>query len=190
MLNLPRRLLLTAASFAAARISGPAMAAAGQSAWNFGFAALDGGELPFAQFKGRVLLVTNTASFCGYTYQYEGLEKLHATRNAAGLTVIGVPSTDFYQESSDNEKVKQFCDKTFGVKFPMAVISHVRDSKAAPFYVWVRAERDWQPTWNFNKVLVGRDGAIKGTYRATTEPNDPALLSAIDAELARPAPAV
>lgn len=156
-----------------------------RTAWDFGFPSLEGGDLPLAQFKGRALLVVNTASFCGYTYQYKALEALHAAQNARGLTVIGVPSTDFYQESTENDRVRQFCDKTFGVKFPMAAISHVRDSKAAPFYAWVRATRNWQPTWNFNKVLIGRDGTIKGLYRATTEPDGPVLTAAIATELAK-----
>ena len=107
-------------------------------AWDFGFPSIEEGRLDFAAFKGRVLLVTNTASFCGYTYQYEGLEKLHKAASPRGLTVIGVPSQDFNQESADNKTVKTFCETTFGVEFPMAGIAHVRGSEAAPFYAWVR----------------------------------------------------
>lgn len=158
----------------------------GATAWDFTFPSLEGGSLPLAQFKGRVLLVTNTASFCGYTYQYEGLEKLHRDLSPRGLTVVGVPSQDFNQESADNAKVKTFCEATFGVEFPMAAISHVKDREAAPFYGWVRQQKNWQPGWNFNKVLIGRDGAIKGTYGANTEPTSPDLLYAINSELARP----
>ena len=104
----------------------------------------------------------NTASFCGYTYQYEGLEKLHEAGSPRGLTVIGVPSQDFNQESADNKTVKTFCEATFGVEFPMAGIAHVRGADAAPFYAWVREQRRWEPNWNFNKVLIGRDGHIAG----------------------------
>ena len=93
----------------------------------------------FADFKGRVLLVTNTASFCGYTYQYEALEKLHTARSAAGLTVIGVPSQDFNQESADNATVKTFCETRFDIDFPLTAISHVRGAQAAPFYAWVKS---------------------------------------------------
>ena len=156
-------------------------------AWDFGFPSIDDGRLDFAAFRGRVLLVTNTASFCGYTYQYEGLEKLHRAEQPRGLTVIGVPSQDFNQESADNRTVKAFCDATFGVEFPMAGIAHVRGAQAAPFYVWVREQRRWEPSWNFNKVLIGRDGRIAGTFGSGDEPQGPRLLQAVEAELAKPA---
>ncbi|HET7879922.1 MAG TPA: glutathione peroxidase [Acetobacteraceae bacterium] len=152
-------------------------------AWDFSFPAIDEGRLDFATFKGRVLLVTNTASFCGYTYQYEGLEKLHKADEARGLTVIGVPSQDFNQESADNGTVKTFCEATFGVQFPMAGISHVRGASAAPFYAWVREQRRWEPGWNFNKVLIGRDGRIAGTFGSGDEPQGPKLSQAIAAAL-------
>jgi glutathione peroxidase len=168
-------------------IGASAHAAGPTTAWDFSFPSIEGGSLALAAFRGRVLLVTNTASFCGYTYQYEGLEKLHRDLSPRGLTVLGVPSQDFNQESGSNATVKTFCEATFGVEFPMAGISHVRDRAAAPFYAWVRGVRNWQPDWNFNKVLIGRDGAIKGTYSSGTEPESPALRGAIEAELARAA---
>ena len=141
--------------------------------------------MDFAAFTARVLLVTNTASICGYTYQYEGLEKLHKAAQARGLTVIGVPSQDFNQESADNKTVKTFCEATFGVEFPMAGIAHVRGAEAAPFYAWVHAQRGWEPGWNFNKVLIGRDGRIAGTFGSGDEPQGPKLSQAIAAELAK-----
>jgi glutathione peroxidase len=155
-------------------------------AWDFTFPSIDEGTLDFAQFRGRVVLVANTASFCGYTYQYEGLEKLQKAGSSRGLTVVGVPSQDFNQESADNKTVKTFCESTFGVQFPMAGIAHVRGAGAAPFYGWVREERQWEPSWNFNKVLIGRDGRIKGTFGAGDEPQGPRLTQAIEAELAKP----
>jgi glutathione peroxidase len=174
--------LLGAAALAA--FAAPGAARAGQVAWNFSFASIDDGVLPLNAYRGRVLLVVNTASFCHFTYQYESLEALYAARQAEGLTVVGVPSPDFMQESDSNAKVKQFCDLTFKVKFPLAGISHVRGEAAVPFYQWVRAERDWQPSWNFNKVLVGRDGAIKGVFGSWDEPDGPTLTKAINAALA------
>ncbi len=156
-------------------------------AWSFGFPSIEGGKLDFADYKGQVLLVTNTASFCGYTYQYDGLQKLHEAKAAAGLMVIGVPSQDFNQESADNGTVKTFCDTQFGIDFPLAALSHVRGPQAAPFYRWVNEQRNWQPQWNFNKVLVGRDGRIVATFGSGDEPGGPALSRAIDAELARTA---
>ena len=160
-------------------------AAKDQLAWAFQFPSIEGGNLNLADLKGRVLLVANTASFCGYTYQYEGLEKLHATKSAAGLTVIGVPSRDFNQEYADNATVKTFCETRFDIGFPLTQISHVTGGHAEPFYAWVKAQRHWQPEWNFNKVLIGRDGRIAGTFGSGEEPDGPTLLGAIDLELAR-----
>jgi glutathione peroxidase len=156
-----------------------------QLAWAFGFPSIDGGTLNFAEFKGRVLLVANTASFCGYTYQYDGLEKLHTTKSPAGLTVIGVPSQDFNQESPDNATVKTFCETRFDIDFPLTAISHVRGAQAAPFYAWVSSQKQWQPKWNFNKVLIGRGGRIAGTFGSGEEPDGPVLSRAIETELAR-----
>lgn len=156
-----------------------------KTAWDFSFPSIDGGTLTFASFKGHVLLVVNTASFCGYTYQYEGLEKLQRAKSAAGLIVIGVPSQDFNQESAENGEVKTFCDTHFGIDFPLAAISHVRGARAAPFYAWVNTQKSWQPSWNFNKVLIGRDGSILNTYGSGDEPGGPIIMAAIDAALAR-----
>jgi glutathione peroxidase len=156
-----------------------------QLAWDFGFPSIGEGRLELAAFKGNVLLVTNTASFCGYTYQYEGLGRLHRAEAARGLTVIGVPSRDFNQESPDNATVKAFCETRYGVDFPLAGISHVRGPLAAPFYAWVRDTRGWQPDWNFNKVLIGRDGHVAGTFGSGDEPASGRLNQAIVAELAK-----
>jgi len=153
--------------------------------YDFTAQAIDGSEVSLGQYRGKVVLVVNTASKCGLTPQYEGLEKLHRTVSPRGLTVIGVPSQDFNQESADNKTVKTFCDATFGVEFPMAAIAHVRGAQAAPFYAWVREQKNWQPAWNFNKVLIGRDGRIAGTFGSGDEPEGPKLSGAIDAELAK-----
>ena len=154
-------------------------------AWEFGFSAIDEGRLELGAFRGRVLLVANTASFCGYTYQYEGLEKLHQAESPRGLTVIGVPSRDFNQESADNKTVKAFCETKFGVKFPMAGLAHVRGPEAAPFYAWVRERSRWEPDWNFNKVLIGRNGRVVSTFGSGDEPQGTRLAQAIAAELAK-----
>ncbi len=154
-------------------------------AWAFDFDAIEGGRLELSKFKGRVLLVTNTASFCGYTNQYEGLEKLHTAKAASGLTVIGVPSGDFNQESADNGTVKAFCETRFGIDFPLTGLAHVKGPQAAPFYAWVKETRKWEPSWNFNKVLIGRDGRVAGTFGSGDDPDGPKLSAAIAAELAK-----
>jgi glutathione peroxidase len=156
-------------------------------AWDFSFPSIDGETIDFRTFSGRALLVVNTASFCGYTYQYEGMRKLHEARSADGLTVIGVPSQDFNQESPDNKTVKTFCETRFGIDFPLTGISHVKGPSAAPFYAWVREVTSWQPSWNFNKVLIGRDGRISGTFGSGDDPDGAKLGLAIGAALAKPA---
>jgi len=186
MADLTRRLVLAASAFACMGGTGAMAADKDKLAWNFSFPAIEGGTLDFAAFKGRVLLVTNTASFCGYTYQYEALQKLYDAQKDAGLVVIGVPSQDFNQESADSRTVKEFCDTRFGIDFPMTAVAHVRGALAAPFYAWVNAQRLWHPSWNFNKVLVGRNGQIIGTFGSSDEPDGPPLSQAVAAALAAP----
>jgi glutathione peroxidase len=162
-------------------------AAKEKQAWDFSFPAIEGGTLDFRTFAGHVLLVVNTASFCGYTYQYEGLRKLYDARAADGLTVIGVPSQDFNQESPDNKTVKTFCETQYSIDFPLSGVSHVKGPSAAPFYAWVRERVSWEPNWNFNKVLIARDGSVAGTFGSGDEPSGPKLGSAITAALAQAA---
>jgi glutathione peroxidase len=163
------------------------MAEQEKRAWDFSFAAIEGGTLDLRSFAGHVLVVVNTASFCGYTYQYQGLRELHQARAGDGLIVIGVPGRDFNQESLDNATIKTFCETRFGIDFPLAAVSHVKGPDAAPFYAWVRDTASWEPAWNFNKVVIGRDGLIAGTFGAGDEPQGPKLSSTIAAALAQTA---
>lgn len=153
--------------------------AADGPAWGFSFPSLDGGTLDFAALRGRVLLVVNTASFCGFAPQFNGLEALNRSLGKDGLTVIGMPSNDFDQEADSNAKVKQLCELTYGVEFPMTGLTHVTGAKANPFYAWVKAQRGWEPNWNFNKVVIGRDGAIAALFRAPDEPDSKKVQAAI-----------
>jgi glutathione peroxidase len=169
----------------AAALALPAVPALAANAFDFEFQALEGGPLPLSQFRGRVLLVVNTASFCGYTPQYAALQRLHESREARGLTVIGVPSTDFNQESGDARRVREFCDTMFGITFPMAAISHVRGERAHPFFAW--AAREAGPVrWNFHKYLVHRDGRRVQGFSTQTPPDAPSLTRAVEAALAAP----
>jgi glutathione peroxidase len=173
-----RRALLGAASLLLTG-AGPAT-----TAYDFTMPSIDDGTLHLSDYKGRVLLVVNTASFCGFTPQYKALEALYALKQAAGLTVLGVPSQDFNQEMDSNGKVKAFCKATFNVTFPMAGISHVTGDQALPFYRWVKATRDgWRPRWNFYKVLISRDGKIIDTYSSLTTPDSSRLQKAIEKAL-------
>ena len=158
-----------------------------QLAWDFTFPGIEGGTLDLAAHRDKVLLVVNTASFCGYTSQYDGLQKLHAARAKDGLVVVGIPSQDFNQEAASEAEVKRFCETTFGIDFPMTAILKVRGPQAHPFYRWVKGARGWEPGWNFNKVLVGRDGRVAGVFGASDAPGGSRLSAAIAAAIAAPA---
>ena len=163
----------------------PLMAAAPAptTAWDFRFLSLEGGEHDLAAWRGRVLLVVNTASFCGFTGQYAALQRLHEAQEGAGLVVLGVPSNDFNQESQDGRKIKEFCDAQFGITFPMAALSKVRGPEPHPFYRWAAARAGGEPRWNFHKYLVGRDGKSVRSFESAVEPGDPRLITAIEALL-------
>ena len=137
------------------------------------------------QYSGRVLLVVNTASFCGFTPQYEGLEKLHARYRDRGLVVLGFPSNDFAQEKGSNKEIADFCENTFGVKFPMFGKTAVRGADANPLFRELAAQTGRAPLWNFYKYLVGRDGKVVAAYSSMTKPEDPAFVKAVEQELAR-----
>ncbi|MBE3637809.1 glutathione peroxidase [Mangrovicoccus algicola] len=150
----------------------------------FTFASIDGGTLETEAWAGRPVLVVNTASRCGYTPQYEGLQALHERYGPRGLVVLAVPSDDFRQELDSAAEVKEYCAVVFGLTLPMTDITAVRGAAAHPFYRWVREEAGFEPDWNFNKVLIGRDGRIAATWRSRSEPLSPEITGPIEAELA------
>lgn len=168
-----------------AALGAMAAAPAPGTAWDFEFPSIDEGTLRLADFRGKVVMVVNTASFCGFTPQFRQLEAAQRALSPRGFSLVGVPSQDFGQESATNGEVKAFCEATFNVDFPMAGISHVTGMQAAPFYQWVRAQRRWEPAWNFNKVLIARDGSIAGTYASGDLPEAGSVKAAIDRELSR-----
>jgi glutathione peroxidase len=137
------------------------------------------------QYSGRVLLVVNTASFCGFTPQYEGLEKLYARYRDRGLVVLGFPSNDFAQETGSNQQIADFCENTFGVKFPMFGKTAVRGADANPLFRELAAQTGRAPLWNFYKYLVGRDGKVVAAYSSMTKPEDAAFVKALEQQLAR-----
>ncbi len=152
---------------------------------SYSFPSIDGGELPLSAWSGQPILVVNTASQCAYTGQYEGLQKLYDAYRARGLVVLAVPSDDFRQELGSAEEVKEFCELTYGIDMPMADITPVTGAKAHPFYREVRQEAGFEPRWNFNKVLIGRDGRVAGTWGSGARPTGREIVDAVEAELAK-----
>ncbi len=176
----------TAKAAAAAPTAQPA-AAPGQcpSLLRHSFARLqDNQTQSLCQFSGKVLLVVNTASYCGFTSQFEGLEALNARYAARGLTVLGFPSNDFKQEDADARKTAAVCFNTYGVKFQMFSETRVRGSSAHPLFAELARATGEPPSWNFNKYLVGRDGRVLAHFGSMTAPESRKLVSAIEAALA------
>jgi glutathione peroxidase len=130
-----------------------------------------------------VVLVVNTASFCGFTSQYKGLETLNTQYKDRGLVVLGFPSNDFSQEKGSNKDIAAFCESTFGVKFPMFTKTQVTGDGAAPLFKQLTAQTGQKPRWNFHKYLIGRDGKVLDQYSSMTGPESKTLLSAIDTAL-------
>jgi len=151
------------------------------------FTSISGEDLPFRSFEGNVVLVVNTASKCGYTGQYEGLQELYDTFKDKGLIVLGVPSNDFgAQEPGSEEQVQEFCKINYGVEFPLTKKYAVSGEAPHPFYTIAQETLGdtAEPKWNFHKILVGRDGKPIAAYPSATRPADAELVSAIEAALA------
>jgi glutathione peroxidase len=138
------------------------------------------------QYSGKVILVVNTASYCGFTGQYKGLEALYAQYKDKGLVVLGFPSNDFAQETGDNKQIADFCENTFGVKFPMFAKSSVSGDSASPFFKQLAELSGQKPRWNFYKYLISREGKVVAGYSSMTSPDDKALRKALERELAAP----
>lgn len=140
------------------------------------------------QYSGKVVLIVNTASFCGFTGQYKGLEKLYSLYKSKGLVVLGFPSNDFSQETGTNQEIASFCESTFGVKFPMFAKTSVKGPSVSPLYLQLTQLSGTAPRWNFHKYLLARDGTLVDSYSSMTDPDSKGLVSAIEKQLAIAAP--
>ena len=136
------------------------------------------------QYSGKVVVVVNTASFCGFTSQYEGLEALHAKYKDKGLVVLGFPSNDFSQETGSNKEIADFCANTFGVKFPMFAKSSVTGKDANPLFKQLAAKTGTAPSWNFYKYVIGRDGQSTASFNSLTAPGSRSFVKEIEKQLA------
>lgn len=180
-------LLLAATAAPLARRSAFAQAAMSRiTAYAFSFSALDGEDIHLAAYTGRPLLVVNTASLCGYTPQYAGLQELWNEFRDRGLMIIGVPSNDFGgQEPGGTTEIAATAQGQYGVTFPIAAKTTVVGDKAHPFYRWAAEERPREvPRWNFHKYLIGRDGYIADVFASAVEPADTRVKLALARVLA------
>ena len=179
--------LAVAALVIACGLALPATAQTCPALLNHTFAKLqDDSPQNLCQYSGQVILVVNTASYCGFTPQYEGLEQLYSQYGKRGFTILGFPSGDFgNQEKTNNKEIAEFCFNTYGVKFPMFAKSSVKGSAANPLFAALSADAGQAPKWNFHKYLIGRDGKVVASYPSQVEPLDPKLTGQIEALLGR-----
>ena len=162
-------------------------AAMAKNAHDFSFESIEGGPLPLSQYKGKAVLVVNTASFCGFTPQYEGLEHIYNEYKGKGLIVLGVPANNFGgQEPGTNAEIKQFCEAKYDVDFPLASKVSVQGADAHPFYKWAAEVlgADKAPKWNFHKYLVNAKGELVAAFPTKVVPDAPEIKAAIDQAIA------
>jgi len=178
--------LVAAAEPSCSRTARAQVAMSKISAYAFSFPALSGGEIRLAEFSGRPLLIVNTASQCGYTPQYAGLQELWKEFGSRGLVIIGVPSNDFGgQEPGGATEIAQTAQHQYGATFPIAAKAVVKGRNAHPFYKWAAEARPKEvPRWNFHKYLIGRDGYIADVFPESVEPADTRVKTAIARALA------
>jgi glutathione peroxidase len=153
------------------------------SFFDFKVRSLSGAPVSLADYKGKAVLVVNTASECGFTPQYDGLEKLHEEMQGKGLVVLGFPSNDFgAQEPGSPEQIQSFCSTKFNVKFPLLEKVKTKGDGQAPVYAFLAAKHG-EPKWNFHKYLVGKDGEVRAAFKSAVTPESKELREAIDAAL-------
>ena len=143
-------------------------------AYDFAFKDLDGGELSLADFRDKVIIVVNVASQCGFTNQYEDMQKIWEKYQAKGVVMLGIPSNDFgQQEPGSNKEIKNFCEAKFGITFPMTEKVSVKGSEAHPFYIWAKENhgKSAVPKWNFHKIIINKEGKIEKTFSSMTNPS-------------------
>ena len=159
-----------------------------ENAYSYSFKDINEEDMiNLSDYKGKTLVVVNTASLCGFTYQYDGLQKLYDDYKDQGLVVLGVPSNDFgNQESGTNSEVKEFCESTFSITFPLTEKNVVKGKDAHPFFKWSKKDLGFiggVPRWNFHKIIIGKDGNAIAGYTALTRPSSKKFISEIEKAL-------
>ena len=152
-------------------------------AHDFEFKDLDGSTLSLSEYKNKIIIVVNVASQCGFTNQYEDMQKIWEKYQTKGVTIIGVPSNDFgNQEPGDNKDIKNFCEAKFGITFPMTGKVSVKGNSAHPFYIWAKENHGKSaiPKWNFHKIIIDKSGKVHDTFSSMTNPSSKKFLKVIE----------
>ena len=152
-------------------------------AYDFNFKDLDGSNLSLSEYKGKVIIVVNVASQCGFTRQYEDMQKVWDKYQSKGIVMLGVPSNDFgKQEPGSNEDIKNFCELKFGISFPMTEKVSVKGSEAHPFYIWAKENhgKSAVPKWNFHKIIIDKNGKVAETFTSITNPSSKKFINTLE----------
>ena len=151
--------------------------------YKFSFESINGTELALQAYKDKSILIVNTASMCGFTKQYDGLQKLYETYKEKGLVVIGMPSNSFMQEYAEEDQIKDFCETKFNINFPMTKIINVVGEDKHPFYAWLKENYNIKPRWNFYKVLFNRKGELVDSFSSMTKPTSEKIIKLIERDI-------
>ena len=154
-------------------------------AYDFEFNSIEGDKIKLNDYKNKVLIVVNVASRCGYTPQYDGLQKLWSNYKNKEVIVIGVPTNNFKQEPGSNKEIKDFCETNFGINFPMTEKIDVIGKDAHPFYKWAKKNHGIGaiPKWNFHKIIIGKNGKVVDTFASFTKPTSDKFLNLLEKEI-------
>ena len=152
------------------------------TAYDFEFNSIDGDLIKLSQYKDKVIVVVNVASRCGYTPQYEDLQRLWSEYKSKNLVVLGIPTNNFRQEPGNNKEIKDFCETNFGITFPMTEKTNVIGGNSHPFYKWARKDYGIGaiPKWNFHKIIIGKDGKVAETFSSITKPSSIKFIKVIE----------
>ena len=150
--------------------------------YDFKIESITGETIDFNEYKNKVILIVNTASYCGFTKQYTDLQELWDKYKSRGLIVLGVPSNSFNQEKNKNSEVKEFCKVNFNIDFPLSTITEVKGDKAHDLFKWAKDNHGKSaiPKWNFHKILINKEGKVEDTFSSFTNPTSKKLVSKIE----------
>ncbi len=153
-----------------------------QLAYDFKFDGINGGVVDFNDYKDSIIIVVNVASRCGFTNQYDGLQKIWEDYKEKNIVIVGVPTNNFKQEPGTNQEIKDFCETNFNINFPMTKKIDIIGQNAHPFYKWAKKNhgKGAIPKWNFHKIIIGKDGKVAETFSSITSPTSKKFINFIE----------